>query len=59
MSTIHLVLVIHLLLFSAALGMAFASKTLGLEDKQHVAIIGDGALTGGMAFEGLNHAGSF
>src|SRR6478735_8040593 len=42
---------------SAALGMAFASKTLGLDDKQHVAIIGDGALTGGMAFEGLNHAG--
>ncbi len=42
---------------SAALGMAFASKNLGLEDKQHVAIIGDGALTGGMAFEGLNHAG--
>ncbi len=42
---------------SAALGMAFASKNLGLNDKQHVAIIGDGALTGGMAFEGLNHAG--
>jgi len=42
---------------SAALGMAFASKTLGLEDKQHIAVIGDGALTGGMAFEGLNHAG--
>src|SRR5882762_11512335 len=42
---------------SAALGMAFASKTLGIGDKQHVAIIGDGALTGGMAFEGLNHAG--
>ncbi|HCW08492.1 MAG TPA: 1-deoxy-D-xylulose-5-phosphate synthase [Cytophagales bacterium] len=42
---------------SAALGMAFASKTLGIQDKQHVAIIGDGALTGGMAFEGLNHAG--
>jgi len=42
---------------SAALGMAMASKYLGLEDKQHVAIIGDGALTGGMAFEGLNHAG--
>ncbi|HTH55145.1 MAG TPA: 1-deoxy-D-xylulose-5-phosphate synthase [Cyclobacteriaceae bacterium] len=42
---------------SAALGMAFASKSLGLQDKQHVAIIGDGALTGGMAFEGLNHAG--
>lgn len=42
---------------SAALGMAFASKTLGIPDKQHVAIIGDGALTGGMAFEALNHAG--
>ncbi|MBS1950653.1 MAG: 1-deoxy-D-xylulose 5-phosphate synthase [Cytophagales bacterium] len=42
---------------SAALGMAYASKYLGLSDKQHVAIIGDGALTGGMAFEGLNHAG--
>ncbi len=42
---------------SAALGMAFASANLGLNDKQHVAIIGDGALTGGMAFEGLNHAG--
>src|SRR6478735_7781829 len=42
---------------SAALGMAVASKYKGLEDKQHVAIIGDGALTAGMAFEGLNHAG--
>ncbi len=42
---------------SATLGMAFASKRLGILDKQHVAIIGDGALTGGMAFEGLNHAG--
>ncbi len=42
---------------SAALGMAMASKYLGLEDKQHIAVIGDGALTGGMAFEGLNHAG--
>lgn len=42
---------------SAALGMAVASKYLGLEDKQHVAIIGDGALTAGIAFEGLNHAG--
>src|SRR5258708_6937811 len=41
---------------SAALGMAFASKHLVLQDKQHVAIIGDGALTGGMAFEALNHA---
>jgi len=42
---------------SAALGMAMASKYLGLEEKQHIAVIGDGALTGGMAFEGLNHAG--
>jgi 1-deoxy-D-xylulose-5-phosphate synthase len=42
---------------SAALGMATASQYLGLNDKQHVAIIGDGALTGGIAFEGLNHAG--
>lgn len=42
---------------SAALGMAVASKYLGLHDKQHIAVIGDGALTGGMAFEGLNHAG--
>jgi 1-deoxy-D-xylulose-5-phosphate synthase len=42
---------------SAALGMATASKYLNLQDKQHVAIIGDGALTGGIAFEGLNHAG--
>ena len=42
---------------SAALGMAVASKYLGLNQKQHIAVIGDGALTGGMAFEGLNHAG--
>ena len=42
---------------SAALGMAVASKYLGLDDKQHVAVIGDGAMTAGMAFEGLNHAG--
>lgn len=42
---------------SAALGMATASKYQGLENKQHIAVIGDGALTGGMAFEGLNHAG--
>jgi 1-deoxy-D-xylulose-5-phosphate synthase len=37
--------------------MAVASKYMGLTDKQHIAVIGDGALTGGMAFEGLNHAG--
>ncbi len=42
---------------SAALGMAEASRYKGLYEKQHIAIIGDGALTGGMAFEGLNHAG--
>ncbi|MBZ0246898.1 MAG: 1-deoxy-D-xylulose-5-phosphate synthase [Cyclobacteriaceae bacterium] len=42
---------------SAALGMAMASKYKGDKEKQHIAVIGDGALTGGMAFEGLNHAG--
>lgn len=42
---------------SAALGMAMASKYQSLNEKQHIAVIGDGALTGGMAFEGLNHAG--
>jgi 1-deoxy-D-xylulose-5-phosphate synthase len=42
---------------SAALGMAVASKYLKLNDKQHIAVIGDGALTGGMAFEAMNHAG--
>ncbi len=42
---------------SAALGMAMASQYLGIDDKQHVAIIGDGAMTGGMAFEAMNHAG--
>lgn len=42
---------------SAALGMAVASEYKGESDRQHVAVIGDGALTGGMAFEALNHAG--
>src|SRR3954468_19095901 len=42
---------------SAALGMAAASKYLKLDEKQHIAVIGDGALTGGIAFEGMNHAG--
>jgi 1-deoxy-D-xylulose-5-phosphate synthase len=41
---------------SAALGMAHAAKIKG-EDRHAVAIIGDGALTGGMAFEALNHGG--
>ena len=42
---------------SAALGLAEAAKLQGLERKV-VALIGDGALTGGLAFEGLNNAGS-
>lgn len=42
---------------SAALGMAMASQYKGDTEKQHVAIIGDGAMTGGMAFEAMNHAG--
>jgi 1-deoxy-D-xylulose-5-phosphate synthase len=42
---------------SAALGMAVASAQRG-ENRRVVAIIGDGALTAGMAFEALNHAGS-
>ena len=41
---------------SAALGMAMASRQKG-EDRHCVAIIGDGALTAGMAFEALNNAG--
>lgn len=41
---------------SAALGMALASKLKG-EDRKVVAIIGDGAMTAGMAFEALNNAG--
>ena len=42
---------------SAALGMAVASKYKGDKDKQHIAVIGDGAMTAGMAFEAMNHAG--
>ncbi len=41
---------------SAALGMAVANKYKG-EKRQHIAVIGDGAMTGGIAFEGLNQAG--
>ncbi|NDY91730.1 1-deoxy-D-xylulose-5-phosphate synthase [Ideonella livida] len=41
---------------SAALGMAHAAKLKG-ERRRVVAVIGDGALTGGMAFEALNHGG--
>ncbi|MDE5735860.1 MAG: 1-deoxy-D-xylulose-5-phosphate synthase, partial [Bacteroidales bacterium] len=39
---------------SAALGMAVASKLKGDTTRQHIAVIGDGAMTGGLAFEGLN-----
>ncbi len=42
---------------SAALGMAVASRLKGENDRQHIAVIGDGAITGGVSFEGLNHAG--
>lgn len=42
---------------SAALGMAVASRLKGEHDRQHIAVIGDGAMTAGLAFEGLNHAG--
>jgi len=42
---------------SAALGMAVASAAKGEKDRQHIAVIGDGALTAGMAFEAMNHAG--
>lgn len=42
---------------SAALGMALASGFLKETDRNHVAIIGDGSMTAGMALEGLNNAG--
>ena len=42
---------------SAALGMAIASRLSGDDKKQHIAVIGDASIAGGMAFEGLNHAG--
>ncbi len=41
----------------AALGMAVASAYKGEDKRQHIAVIGDGAMTAGMAFEALNHAG--
>ncbi len=43
---------------SAALGMALAAKTKG-EDRVAIAVIGDGAMTAGMAFEALNNAGVY
>lgn len=42
---------------SAALGMAIASGFLQEPDRQHIAVIGDGSMTGGMALEALNNAG--
>jgi 1-deoxy-D-xylulose-5-phosphate synthase len=42
---------------SGALGMAVASRLNGNTDRKHVAVIGDGAMTAGLAFEALNHAG--
>ncbi len=42
---------------SAALGMAMAAKYKGENDRKVVAVIGDGAMTAGLAFEGMNHAG--
>lgn len=42
---------------SAALGMAIAAKSQS-QQREHIAVIGDGALAAGMAFEALNHAGS-
>ncbi|CAN5809616.1 1-deoxy-D-xylulose-5-phosphate synthase [soil metagenome] len=43
---------------SAALGMSMASYYKGEKDKQHIAVIGDGAMTAGLAFEAMNHAGT-
>ncbi|HSN17980.1 MAG TPA: 1-deoxy-D-xylulose-5-phosphate synthase [Gammaproteobacteria bacterium] len=43
---------------SAALGMAIAAQQKGEHDRHVVALIGDGAMTAGMAFEALNHAGT-
>lgn len=43
---------------SAALGMAVAAKKTGHEDRHVVAVIGDGSMSGGLAFEGLNNASS-
>ncbi len=42
---------------SAALGISIAAQMNGEKDRKVVAIIGDGSMTGGMAFEGLNNAG--
>ncbi len=43
---------------SAALGMALASQLNGDLNRNHIAVIGDASIASGMAFEGLNHAGT-
>jgi 1-deoxy-D-xylulose-5-phosphate synthase len=43
---------------SAAVGMAVGAKLKGERDRKVVAVIGDGAMTAGLAFEGLNHGGT-
>ena len=43
---------------SAALGMAVAARKTGHNDRHVVAVIGDGAMSGGLAFEGLNNVSS-
>uniref|UniRef100_A0AB33IZD4 1-deoxy-D-xylulose-5-phosphate synthase n=1 Tax=Prevotella sp. GTC17259 TaxID=3236795 RepID=A0AB33IZD4_9BACT len=43
---------------SAALGMAVAAKKMGMDNRHVVAVIGDGAMSGGLAFEGLNNVSS-
>lgn len=42
---------------SAAMGMAIAAKLQGRSTQHHIAVVGDGAITGGMFFEALNQAG--
>jgi len=42
---------------SAALGMAMASRLQNDTQRQHIAVIGDGSMTAGLAFEAMNHAG--
>lgn len=42
---------------SGALGMSVGSRLQGNDLRQHIAVIGDGAMTAGLAFEGLNHGG--
>lgn len=43
---------------SGALGMAVGAQLKGIKDQHSIAVIGDGAMTGGMAFEAMNHAGA-